>query len=240
MSGAPGVGAGAHAGGPLTIRSDRRHRRVRRAALAVTATGIAVLVGPWIWTHGASAGRLHDSTDIPAEEVALVLGAGVGPDGRPSGFLAARLDLARALYKAGRVEVLLVSGDNSSEHYDEPTAMKRYLVAHGVPEQKIVPDYAGRDTYDSCARVTRIFGVDRLVVVSQAYHLPRALAICSALGVDAVGVGDSSARRWSSLWREGQVREVFANVKAALDVLTRRDPVLGPPETGVRDALGSG
>jgi vancomycin permeability regulator SanA len=100
-----------------------------------------------------------------------------------------------------------------------------------------VTDYAGFDTYDSCARALRIFGVEQLIVVTQSYHLPRAVATCRALGVDATGVGDESARQHPRSWRRGAIRDQLACVKTVIDLLTRRDPVLGPRETSVAEAL---
>src|SRR5207302_191038 len=138
----------------------------------------------------------------PAAPVALVLGALVSPDGTPSDFLVARLALAQRLYATGKVKVLLVSGDHSRPDYDEPDTMRTWLVSHGVPARKVVVDYAGFDTYDSCARANRIFGVHRAIVVTQTYHLDRSVSLCRALGIDADGVGDASVRgEWFSWWR---------------------------------------
>lgn len=178
----------------------------------------------------------RELAEVPPAPVALVLGAQVYPSGTPSPFLAARLDLARRLLDAGVVEVLLVSGDGSAREYNEPDTMRAYLVDAGVPPDKVVADHAGFDTYDSCARAHRIFGVDRLVVVTQAYHLPRAVATCRALGLDATGVGDTSVRG-SGAWRRGALRDQVACVKTVLDVVTRRDPILGQRETSVDRAL---
>ena len=125
----------------------------------------------------------------------MVLGAQVYPDGTPSPFLAARLDLAKQLFDAGKVQVLLVSGDNMAPEYNEPDAMRAYLIDAGVPAEKVIADYAGFDTYDSCVRAKRIFGVSKLIMVSQSYHLPRAVATCRTLGVDAAGVGDDTSRQ---------------------------------------------
>lgn len=222
----------------------RRGRRwVRLAVVGAIWAGLlgAVgIVGPALWARSSASGRVFEAErlgEVSAAPVALVLGAGVSSDGRPSPFLQARLDLAAELYRRGLAKVLLVSGDNSTHDYDEPSVMRDYLVAAGIPAGHIVPDFAGRDTYDSCARAKRVFGVDRLLLVSQSYHLPRALAICQALGLDAVGVGDDSMARYESVWRNGRLREYPANVKAVWDVASRRDPILGPPEPGVRDAL---
>src|SRR5262249_54952147 len=116
--------------------------------------------------------------------------------------------------------------------------MRRWLVERGVPERKVVVDYAGFDTYDSCARANRIFGVRQAIVVTQSFHLPRAVTPCRELGVEAVGGGDDTVRRYERSWLRGVVREQGACVKAVLDRVSRRDPVhLGPRETGVDDAL---
>jgi vancomycin permeability regulator SanA len=136
------------------------------------------------------------------------------------------------------VRVVLVSGDNSTPSHDEPTAMQTYLVGHGVPEDAVVRDHAGLDTHDSCVRAHEVFGVERAVVVTQDYHLRRALFSCRAAGVDVVGVGVSAASARPAQAVVWHVREVPASTKAAWDGLTHRRPVhLGPQETGVRDAL---
>lgn len=156
----------------------------------------------------------------------------------PSPFLTARLEIARRLLAAGKVRAVLLSGDNMNPDYDEPTAMRRWLLDHGVPAERVVLDYAGFDTYDSCARAKRIFGVERATVVTQSFHLPRAVAVCRRLGVDASGVGDETAREYDRTWRISSTREYGACVKAAVDLLSGRDPAhLGSRETGVEDAL---
>ena len=168
-------------------------RWLRRGTVALVSAGFlagAAVLGSVGWVRATASGHTYADRDlalVPPTPVALVLGAQVYPSGTPSPFLAGRLDLAKRLYDAGLVDVLLVSGDNGAREYNEPDAMRRYLVDAGVPADKVVADYAGFDTYDSCARAQRIFGVDRLTVVTQDYHLPRAVATCRALGLDAVG-----------------------------------------------------
>lgn len=213
---------------------------LRRSVIAVIALALAVPVAANVWVSAASSGRVLSLEEAPARQVAIVLGAGLNPDATPSPYLAARLDVARELYEAGKVEVVLVSGANPESSYDEPTAMRDYLLAAGLPEDHVVADFAGRDTYDTCVRAREIFGVPDAgaIVVSQAYHLPRAVAICRATGLDAIGVGDTTAREISRReWDQGVWRERAAAVKAAWDVLTSRDPILGEPETGVTDVL---
>jgi vancomycin permeability regulator SanA len=221
-------------------RPPRRLRsRAIRAALWCALVGVLAGFGSAAWTRFEARGRLYtDPETVPAAPVAIVLGAQVHEDGRPSRFLEARLVLAKRLYDEGRVRALLVTGDHGRWAYDEPGTMRRWLVDHGVPARKVVVDYAGFDTYDSCARARRIFGVRRAIVVTQAFHLPRAVTVCRAVGVDAVGLGDVSVRALPYWWWRGVAREQGACVKAALDVAVRRDPVfLGPHEAGVDDAL---
>ncbi len=173
--------------------------------------------------HLLARGRLVGLDTVPVTPVAVVLGAEVYPDGRPSGFLRARLDVALELYRRGLVRRLLVSGDGTSRFYDEPAAMLRYLVEHGVPTDAVLVDPEGVDTYASCARARDEFGLHRLTVISQRYHLPRALAICRLLGLDAWGVGDTSvADRSPRTWAHGTRRELAANLKVLWDVANHR------------------
>lgn len=207
------------------------------AALGAATVGAAV-AGSVVWVRGAANGHIYAEQAVPAAPVALVLGAKVDPGGEPSPFLAARLELARRLYVAGKVRVILVSGDHMNWDYDEPDAMRTWLLDHGVPDEKIVRDYAGFDTYDSCSRAKRIFGVHRAIVVTQTYHLPRAVTLCRRLGVEADGVGDETVKQFREPWRASSTREYGACVKAVVDVLSGRDPaLLGRHETGVEDAL---
>jgi vancomycin permeability regulator SanA len=200
---------------------------------ALAAIGVSVAV-----VRSTAAGHLYRISEVPAAPVALVLGAQVYPDGTPSPFLAARLDLAKQLHDAGRVRAILVSGDNMAREYDEPDAMREYLIKAGVPGTQVFADYAGFDTYDSCVRAKKIFGVDELIVVTQGYHLPRAVATCLLVGVKANGVGDFTVRRFLGPWRSGAIRDQVACVKTMIDLLTDRQPILGPRETTVDEALG--
>jgi vancomycin permeability regulator SanA len=204
-------------------------------------TVLLVTTASVIWVRAGATGHIYSERSVPPAPVALVLGAQVDPDGSPSPFLAARLELARRLLADAKVKVLLVSGDHGRWEYDEPASMRTWLVNHGVPERKIVLDYAGFDTYDSCARAVRIFGVHRAIVVTQTYHLPRAVMLCRRLGMDADGVGDETVKQFQGPWMISSVREYGACVKAVFDVVSGRDPVyLGRHETGVDDALRDG
>ncbi|MYW43435.1 ElyC/SanA/YdcF family protein [Streptomyces sp. SID161] len=225
-------------GGRMKIRGPRLPRTragQRRLVQAVMAACVLALL-PMTWLYVSTADRLRTTADVPRTDVAVVFGAGLWGEGRPSPYLARRLAAAAELYRAGRIEVVLVTGDNSREDYDEPDAMRAYLVGHGVPDRRIVSDYAGFDTWDSCVRAKRIFGVDRAVLISQGFHIRRAVALCEAAGVDSYGVGVTDAH--DVTWYYGGTREVFAAGKAALDAVFRPAPrFLGPKEPGVARAL---
>lgn len=192
------------------------------AALAGAGIAGVLVLGAAIRLSTRS--RIVAVEQLPPLPVALVLGAEVYADGVPSRFLRARLDLAAELYRRGLVERLLLSGDGRSRFYDETGGMRDYLVAAGITPAALVLDPAGLDTYASCRRARDVFGVQRLVVVSQRYHLPRALVICQALGLDAWGVGDESARAMPRTWAHGTRRELAANLKVVVDLLTHRSP----------------
>jgi len=198
--------------------------------------GFAAVVGSIAFVHSKAAGHIYPESDAPHAPVALVLGAQVKPDGTPSAFLAARLDLAKRLYDAGRVEMIMVSGDHRAPEYDEPVAMRDYLIKTGVPETKLILDPGGFDTYESCVRAKQILNVAELVIVTQSYHLARAVATCRALGVDAIGVGDDSARQYPVSWWRGAIRDQLACAKTVVDLLTRRHPMPLATEPSLHDA----
>ncbi|MFI7337970.1 vancomycin high temperature exclusion protein [Streptomyces sp. NPDC050085] len=221
---------------PRLPRLPRTRRGQRRAVQAVMAVCVLALL-PATWLFTSTGDRLRPLSGVPRTDVAMVFGAGLWR-GEPSPYLAHRLDAAAELYRAGRVRVVLVTGDNSRRDYDEPDAMRTYLTRHGVPDRAVVSDYAGFDTWDSCVRAKKIFGVDRAVLLSQGFHIRRAVALCEAAGVSSYGVGVDE--RHDATWYAGGAREVFAAGKAALDALVRPDPrFLGAREDGVRRALAS-
>ncbi|MFC9732653.1 SanA/YdcF family protein [Streptomyces roseolus] len=220
----------------MQVRFPRTVRARRRTVQAVMAAAVLALA-PAAWTHTAAAGKLRTTADVPARDVAVVFGAGLW-NGRPTPYLAHRLDTAAELYRTGKVRVLLVTGDNSRTAYDEPSAMRAYLTARGVPDEKVVSDHAGFDTWDSCVRARKVFGVDRAVLVTQDFHVKRAVALCERAGVASYGVG--VAEPHDTTWYYGTTRELLAAGKAALDAAVRPDPhFLGPRETGVAEALAS-
>ena len=162
--------------------------------------------------------------DVPATEVAMILGASVYR-GRPSPILAERADAAIALYKADKVSKILVTGDNGALSYDEVTPVRKYLLNAGIPSQDIFLDHAGFDTYSSMYRAREVFLANSLTIVTQDFHLPRALWIARHLGLEAYGVvaegGEHSPYDY--------IREIPASIKAIVNVLTDRQPkYLGP------------
>lgn len=175
--------------------------------------------------------RTHSRDEVPARRVAIVFGAGLWRDGTATPVLYDRVAATADLYFAGKVEKLLMSGDNRFVDYNEPAVMRQVALSLGVPEEAIVLDYAGRRTYDTCYRAAAIFGVTEAILVTQAFHLPRAVYLCNHLGVDGVGVeADRRAYRRSSLlyWN---VREILATVNALWEVhVSHPIPVLGDPE----------
>ncbi len=199
--------------------------------------GCVLALAPATWMHAVADSRVRTVADVPAQDVAVVFGAGLWK-GRPTPYLAHRLDTAAELYREGKVRVVLVTGDNSRVEYDEPDAMRTYLTARGVPDGRIVSDYAGFDTWDSCVRAKKIFGVDRAVLVTQGFHIRRAVALCRSAGVESYGVG--VAEPHDVTWFYGGAREMLAAGKAAVDAAVEPDPrFLGAEEKGVHEALAS-
>jgi len=211
----------------------------RRVLLRTAVIVVALVLAPALWVQVVGQTRVRPGvSDVSRTDVAIVLGAGLRPDGTPSTYLRRRLDAAAELYARGTVGVILVSGDNSTTQHDEPTAMRDWLVGLGVPEDRVVRDFAGLDTHDSCVRAHEVFGVTDAVVITQDYHLRRALFSCREAGIDVVGLGVSSTSVEPIKAVLYRVREIPASIKAAWDALTGREPAhLGPHETGVEDAL---
>lgn len=216
--------------------SDRASRR--RLGLAAGLVVALVALPPAVVMIGTAPHRHSAVAEVAPAPVAIVLGAGV-IDGEPSPFLAERIRVGVELYRAGTVRALLMSGDHSRTDHDEVDVMARHARRLGVPDSAIVLDHAGFDTYSSCYRARSVWGVDRAIVVTQAFHLPRAVFLCRRLGVDVDGVV-ASDQGFTDVSRAGWVRELPAVHKAALDLLTRRTPTFpGPREHTLDGVTGS-
>lgn len=167
----------------------------------------------------------------PQAQVALVFGAGLRRDGSPTAILRDRVLSAVDLYRAGIVSKLLMSGDNRFLEYNEPGAMREYAIGLGVPPEDIVLDYAGRRTYDSCYRAKYIFGVKSAILVTQPFHLPRAVYTCRGIGMAATGFAAENVqyRKVSQLY--WNIREIPAILVSVIEVnITHPLPVLGDKE----------
>jgi SanA protein len=202
------------------------HRLVRLGLYLILA--VALILGiPWIIINLYANPRIYSASQAPARRVAIVFGAGLQRDGTPSPVLRDRVATAVDLYFAGKVEKILMSGDNRFLDYNEPGAMLKYALDLGIPREDIVLDYAGRRTYDTCYRAQAIFGVTDAVLVTQAFHLPRAVFTCNALGLSAEGV-IADRRKYIT---GANIREIPAVAVALWDVWIGHPlPVLGNPE----------
>jgi vancomycin permeability regulator SanA len=193
--------------------------------------GLLVLIVPRILTGVCARGKVYAASEIQTRRVAIVFGAGLWRDGSPTPILIDRVTAAADLFFAGKVEKLLMSGDNRFVDYNEPEAMRQLALSLGVPDDAVVLDYAGRRTYDTCYRAQAIFGVTEAILVTQAFHMPRAIYLCNHLGVDSLGVeSDLRIYRKSSVltWN---LRELLATTAALWDVnISHPVPVLGKPE----------
>ncbi len=205
---------------------------VRTVALIIAIGFVLFLIQETTIAGVSHQYRFEDPALVPAAPVALVLGAQVHADGSLSWVLADRVTAAVDLYSRGKVKKLLMSGDNSSTHYDEVTAMKNFAMNLGVPESAIALDYAGFSTYESCYRAQAIFGVTDAIVVTQGYHLPRAVYTCRKLGIQAVGLGLPDWEKYPTLMLRAYPREVLAHTKMVWELyITQPDPkFLGDPE----------
>ncbi len=168
----------------------------------------------------------YDNPRLPHNHVALVFGAGLRPDGGPSPILYDRIATAADLYKSKRVDKLLMTGDNGEEDYNEVEVMRKAAVELGVADHDIVLDYAGFNTWDSCYRAREVFSLEEATLVTQRFHLPRALHACNYLHVASVGV---IADRQPYDTSANELREFPALISSGLRILINDQPrFLGP------------
>jgi Uncharacterized membrane protein len=197
----------------------------------IAVLGVIILALSRLVTGIYARSRTFTVENVPTRRVAIVFGAGLWRNGTATPVLKDRVQTAANLYIAGKVEKLLMSGDNRFVEYNEPAVMRDVALSLGVPETAIVVDFAGRRTYDTCYRAKAIFGVTEAILVTQAFHLPRAIYECSRLGVDSVGVNADLRVYSRSSVLYWNVRELFATVAALWDLnISHPVPVLGNPE----------
>lgn len=192
-------------------------RRIFFAGLLLVIVGAGVVAYANMTATWASRGRLFtDVQTLPAAKVGLVFGTSDKVGNRENLYFRYRIDAAVEVWKAGKVETIIVSGDNRDQFYNEPEKMKQALIARGVPKDRIVCDFAGLRTLDSVVRSKKVFGADRVLFISQRFQNERAIYLAKANGIDAYGYGARDVRSEGS-WKV-QLREIGARVKMWLDV----------------------
>lgn len=214
----------------IQSKAKRTLRRVLVVLGLLCLLAVAAVLGPNAWVVLSTRGKILTLSDAPPEDIdcILVLGCGVYSDGSPTPMLNDRLTRAVELYEAGWSEKLLMSGDNRSKYYNELATMHRVAREAGVPYSAIALDYAGLNTYDSVYRARDIFGAKRIVIVTQAYHLYRALYLARALGLEAWGVAADGENYSGQTMRN--LREILARDKDFLQAITQPLPThLGDP-----------
>lgn len=159
---------------------------------------------------------------VPKTTTAIVLGASVHSDGKLSPILKDRVDTAFLLFQAGKIEKFLLSGDHTTDDYDEVNSMKNYLLGKGVPQNKILLDHAGLDTYDSMYRSKALFNMHDAIVITQSFHLPRSLFIAKHLGLNYKGFAAKPFEYKAT--QQIIFREKLANIKAIWEVLLKKGP----------------
>ena len=190
----------------------------RAACVAV----LLVVLGAQVAVGEATRARIFDERDVPRMQTALVFGAGVEPDGSPSAMLGDRLDIAVRLYRTGKVQRLLLSADDLPDDRETPAMLARVLAA-GIPRDRVLVDNGGFSTRDSCSRARAVFGLRSATLVTQSYHLPRALFVCSTYGLDGVGVGASDWGNYTiATMLPHALRESLGITSAAFRALLRR------------------
>jgi SanA protein len=167
---------------------------------------------------------LESIDEMNPKRVAIVFGAGINNEGRPSPILSERVYGAYLLYKEGKVEKIIMSGDNSYLDYNEPDAMVKYAISLGVDKNDLQPDYAGRRTFDTCIRAKEIFGVESAILVTQDFHLPRAMFTCNSVGVNVTGLAPDSVNLVNEKYY--RFRDIIALAMAYVDIHYRRPEVI--------------
>jgi SanA protein len=206
----------------------RRWPRLSRLALAGSAAILVAIAAANAYVLLSTAGESTDRiADVPHTEVAIVPGAGVQPNGEMSLMLADRVRRAAELWRAGKVDKILVSGDHHTWAYDEPDTMRKALVRDGVPGRDVFEDHAGFDTWATMVRARGIFGIHRAVIVTQGFHMPRALYLADAAGIDATGL-TADLHPYGIQGAKSDVREVFSRVKSIADTALDT-PAMGGP-----------
>ncbi len=195
----------------------------RKFLLGFLIAGLLLVAGCYWKVESYKQYCFDEIEALPQAKVGLLLGTTPRlADGRVNLFFKYRIEAAKELIDSGKVDTLLISGDNSEANYNEPESMRRALLAKGVAEEKIVLDYAGFRTLDSVIRAKEVFGQEKLTVISQPFHNYRAVFIARSKGLEAVGFNANDVAVKTSL--KVRLREVFARWVAVGDVIFQRQP----------------
>ncbi len=194
-------------------------KKIKITIFYITIIFLIVVLSIDVIVNGSAKGAIYtDIKKVPKRKVALVLGtAKYVKRGKINYFYKYRIDAAAKLYKAGKVEAILVSGDNRTKYYNEPVRMRRDLIKLGIPKNKIYMDFAGFRTLDSIMRANKIFELKSFIIVSQKLHLERALFIAKKHHIDAIGFR-AKDYPGTLAWARMRAREYLARVKAFLDI----------------------
>jgi SanA protein len=195
--------------------------RIIRWGVYALAFAVFLIVAVNATIYVSSRSYIYESAaDAPHAQAVLIPGAPIYASGVLTPIFTDRVERAWELYQAGKVSKILVSGDNGTANHNEVNPVRNYLVAKGIPEKDIFLDHAGFDTYSSMYRARDIFGVTSLLIVSQSFHLPRAVFIARELGIEAYGVNSDAGH----ILFQNYLREVFANEKAVFELLFEAKP----------------
>ena len=213
----------------MSVKKNKKTRKGLLIAfwvlLSLGLLGICTVLGINLWVTGTVRDRIlteQQAAQLQDVDCILVLGCQVRSDGTPSHMLEDRLKRGVALYDAGAAPKLLMSGDHGTKYYNEVDAMKRYALEAGVPSADVFMDHAGFSTYESMSRAIRVFEADKILIVTQEYHLYRALYVAKALGIDAYGVAADYRTYSGQLSRD--IREVLARIKDFGMAIAKPDP----------------
>lgn len=193
--------------------------RIFKIAFLLT---IAVILLPRVITTIYAQNKITTVSEAQQEQTAIIYGAGLRRDGEPAAVLRDRIRTGVELYQAGKVETLLMSG-----HAPEPEAMREYAIEQGVPPEDILLDEGGLRTYDTCYQAVNVFGLSSATLVTQPFHMPRALYLCSMMGMEVQGVEAYQGRYWRGAMTFWQIRETLATVVALWEVhISKPEPTV--------------
>jgi len=190
-----------------------------KATKLIILLGITICLPFWIFSIQS---LVTKTEKLPS--IGIIFGAGVWSNGEPTWVLQHRLDKGIELYKSGQISKILVTGDNRVEFYNEPKAMKNYLIANGVSGSDITSDFAGRRTHDSCWRAKNVFNIEKAYIITQAFHIPRAIYLCQNVGIDSYTATAKNSRKYTTYW--GIARELPASWLAFVETIQDYEAVI--------------